>query len=152
MRYKIHIHKVYNVSLIFLQDTVQCFVLFSFGMSLAASSARQGFALLMYRQLTSRTTNHRTYLLKVGQPDPLKVNILHTGWKPTTGFSCGRSTHSLVQLCLRRDEAHAIVHFHFSSPHIISHLLTTNCNSLHQYPLSTTTIHPFYPGDSMLIF
>lgn len=75
----------------------------------------------MYRRLKLRTTNHRTYLLKVGQSDPLKVIILHTGWKPTRGFiSCRRSTLSLVELCLRRDEAHAIVQFLFSSPHFWS--------------------------------
>lgn len=140
VRYETHIQEVYSVSrYIWFEgrsvkiQCVKCFVLLSFRMSLAVSSARQGCAPLMYRRLTSRTTNHRTCLPKVGQPDLLQVNILHTGWRPETGFSCGNSTLSLVQLCLRRDKAHAIVHFHFSSPHFWSrHPITSYDISLQQ--------------------
>lgn len=116
-------------------------------MTLAASSARQGFARLMYRRLTSRMTSHRIYLLKVGQPDLLKVNILYTGWKPTTGFSCGRSTHSLVQLCLRRDDAHAIfTSSHLTSdpvPLIASHHVTSLHNKLQHMASTFNHYHSF---------
>lgn len=112
---------------------------------MAASSAKQGCVLLMCHRLTSRMTNHRTYLLKVGQPEPLKVNILHTGWEPTTGFSCGCATLSLVQLCLGRDEAHAIVDFHFSSPYFRSCITSYDnsplSNKLQQFASISTFNH-----------
>lgn len=109
-------------------------------MSLAALSARQACALLTYHRLTSRTTNHRTYLLKVGLAELLKVNILHTRWKPATGFS---STLSLAQLCLRRDEAHAIVQCHFRSRHpfCITSCDSSSLSKLQQFASVTTINH-----------
>ena len=118
-------------------------------MSLAASGAEPGCALLMYRRLNLRTTNHRTYLLKVGQPDPLKVIILHTGWKPTRGFlSFGRSTLALVELCLRRDEAHAIVQFLLTSDPVtlvVSHHMTSLHKKL-QHFASISTFSDYHPS------
>uniref|UniRef100_A0A674N5Q7 Ig-like domain-containing protein n=1 Tax=Takifugu rubripes TaxID=31033 RepID=A0A674N5Q7_TAKRU len=79
---------------------------------------------------TSSATTLRTYLLKVGEPGPLKVNILPTGWK--------RCTRMYFQLCSRKEGAHAIVHL--TSPpikplhHIRRHLFTTTCTKPHQFP------------------
>lgn len=72
------------------------------------------------------------------------------------GFSNGCSTLSLVQLCLRREKAHAIVRVSlqstsllipspfFASYHVTCLHFTTCYNSSPQHPLSATTIHPFY--------
>lgn len=114
-------------------------------MSLAASSATHGFVPHMYHRLTSRTANHKTCLPKVGQPGLQKVNILHTGCKPTAGFYCVLSAHSPVQRCLRRDEAHAIVQFHLSSPHFRSHHMTSSHNKLQQFT-SVSTFNRYHPS------
>lgn len=110
----------------------------SCGTSLAACDARPGFVLLTYLQLTWRATTLRTYLLKVGEPDPLKVNILPAGWK--------RCTRMDFRLCLRKEGAHAIVRLpsplikplhHIISTHDISSQQTApNRISSHFKPLS----------------
>lgn len=74
-------------------------------------------------------------------------------------FFYGLPTLSLVQSYLRRDEAHTIVsHLSLSlffASHRVTplHFTTTNhVNKLHQFPLSTTTIHPFYQVNTILRF
>lgn len=62
------------ISELSLWDNVwKCFILFSFGMNLVASSARQVYAPPMSPRLTARMTNHRTSLLKVWQSEPMKL-------------------------------------------------------------------------------
>lgn len=79
VRYKTRIVHVWTqpvslISALSLCDNVwKCFILFSFGMNLVASSARQVYAPPMSPRLTVRMTNRRTYLLKVWQSEPQKL-------------------------------------------------------------------------------
>lgn len=107
----------------------------SSGTSLAASGAKPGFVLLTYRQLTWRTNTCRTYLLKVGEPGLLKVNILPTGWSPADTLGCTFQ----VQLCLREDEAHAINDL--TSDHPSSSHQTTSLHSKVQQTASVPTLN-----------
>lgn len=157
VRYETLIHKFNNASkkkcVVALEvhqastvvDYIKSFVLFSFRMRWAASSARPGFVPHMHRQLTSRTSNHKTCLPKVGQPGLRKVNILHTGCKATAALWCVLSTHSPIQRCLRRDETHAIVLFHPSSLHFRSHHMTSSHNKLQQFT-SISTFNQYHPS------
>lgn len=155
VRYKIHIHKVYNVSLIFLQDTVHqmfCFVQLwnEFGCVKCKAGLCPAYVPpvdIENDQPQDLPPKGRTARPAEGKYPPHRMETHNRVFMWT--FHTFTSSAVLEK---GWSTCHCPLSLHFSSPHIIWHLLTTNCNSLHQYPLSTTTIHPFYPGDSMLIF